>query len=66
MSLLVEEHLVGLEVVEGRVLGGILTRDLIGPAVERRVVVVDLLVLAFPGALFQLRLSNLGNIGPFT
>ena len=59
MSLLVEKHFVGLEVVEGRVFGWILARDLIGPAVERRVVVVHLLVLAFPRALFQLRLGNL-------
>ena len=66
MSLLVEEHLVGLEVVEGRVLGGILARNLIGPAVERRVMVVHLVVLSFPGALLQLRLGNLRNIRPFT
>ena len=59
MSLLVEKHLVGLEVVESGVLGGIFAGDLIGPAVERRVVVVNLFVLAFPGALFQLGLSNL-------
>ena len=66
MSLLVEEHLVGLEVVESGVLGGIFAGDLIGPAVERRVVVVHLVVFSIPGALLQLRLGNLRNIRPFT
>ena len=67
MSLLVEEHFVRFEVVEGRFLGGILAGELIGPAVQGRVVVVDLvLTLLALAALFQLGLGNLRNISPFT
>ena len=67
MPLLVEEHFVRFEIVEGRVLRGILAGDLIGPAVQRGVVVIHLVLalLAF-AALLQLGLGNLRNVSPFT